>query len=126
MRPDLRSRAATTRRSRTREAQYCTTISFVSGDSINGPLHTNDAFAICGQPTFGRTSADTIEVSATSPGWFSIMQARAAAPTFTGTYVTSAAGPDPAAEQRAARQRSPNRAYKFNGQIHICAQRQRA
>ncbi len=28
--------------------EYCDKISFVSADTINGPVHTNDAFAICG------------------------------------------------------------------------------
>jgi hypothetical protein len=45
----------------------CTEIQFVSGDTINGPLHTNDDILICGSPTFGRTSADGIEVSGS--GW---------------------------------------------------------
>jgi hypothetical protein len=39
----------------------CTTIDFVSGDNINGPLHSEDWLAVCGSPTFGRTSADSIE-----------------------------------------------------------------
>ena len=44
--------------------QFCSKIAFISGDAVNGPLHTNDALGICGSPTFGRTSADSIEVSA--------------------------------------------------------------
>ncbi len=36
-------------------------ISFVTGDAINGPLHSEDTLAICGNPVFGRTSADQIE-----------------------------------------------------------------
>jgi type II secretory pathway pseudopilin PulG len=51
---------------------YCDTISFVEGDNIKGPMHTNDAFVICGRPTLGRTSADPVEVSYPNPpGWFS-------------------------------------------------------
>ena len=49
---------------------YCNKISFISGDVINGPLHTNDALDVCGNPTFGRNSLDMIEVSATAPGWY--------------------------------------------------------
>jgi len=45
----------------------CNEIQFVGGDAINGPLHTNDDILICGSPTFGRTSADSIEVSGS--GW---------------------------------------------------------
>jgi hypothetical protein len=38
-------------------SSYCTDINFVSGDSINGPLHSNDAFLVCGTPAFnGETS----------------------------------------------------------------------
>lgn len=51
---------------------YCDTISFVRGDNIKGPMHTNDAFVICENPTLGRNSQDPIEVSyPKSPGWFS-------------------------------------------------------
>jgi hypothetical protein len=45
----------------------CSEIQFVAGDTIRGPLHTNDDILICGAPTFGRTAADSIEVSGT--GW---------------------------------------------------------
>ncbi|HEY1737797.1 MAG TPA: prepilin-type N-terminal cleavage/methylation domain-containing protein [Acidimicrobiia bacterium] len=35
----------------------CQNIQFISGDTINGPLHTNDAFMVCGNPHFnGDTS----------------------------------------------------------------------
>lgn len=57
--------------STTSEAKYCDTISFVKEDNIKGPMHTNDAFVICGSPTLGRSAQDPIEVSyPTSPGWF--------------------------------------------------------
>ncbi len=46
---------------------HCTEIQFVSGDTIEGPLHTNDDILVCGSPTFGRTSQDSIEVSGS--GW---------------------------------------------------------
>ncbi len=45
----------------------CTEIQFVSGDTIRGPLHTNDDILICGAPTFGRNAQDSIEVSGS--GW---------------------------------------------------------
>jgi hypothetical protein len=45
----------------------CKEIQFVSGDGINGPLHSNDSLLICGTPTFGRDAADKVEV-ATQPG----------------------------------------------------------
>ena len=35
----------------------CTEITFISRDTINGPMHTNDAFRVCGSPSFaGKTS----------------------------------------------------------------------
>ena len=36
---------------------YCSDINFVDADKLNGPLHTNDAFLVCGTPQFlGDTS----------------------------------------------------------------------
>ncbi|WP_134766830.1 hypothetical protein [Nocardioides sp. 1609] len=35
---------------------YCTTINFVTGDVINGPMHTNDAFQVTGSPRFKGTT----------------------------------------------------------------------
>ncbi len=46
----------------------CDVINFISGDELNGPMHTNDDFAICGSPTFGRTASDSIEASGPAPG----------------------------------------------------------
>lgn len=49
---------------------YCTPISFITGDSVNGPMHSNDTFAICGSPVFGRPGFnDAVETSAPSPGY---------------------------------------------------------
>jgi Tfp pilus assembly protein PilX len=42
----------------------CTEIQFITGDSVNGPLHSNDSILICNTPAFGRTTnnrADNIE-----------------------------------------------------------------
>jgi Tfp pilus assembly protein PilX len=68
---------------------YCDQIVFVTGDAIDGPLHTNDALQICGQPSFGRNSTDVIEVSAPPTGWY----ARCGGgddPNFIGPFVTNA------------------------------------
>ena len=36
---------------------YCSDITFISADTLNGPMHTNDAFMVCGTPRFnGDTS----------------------------------------------------------------------
>jgi hypothetical protein len=59
----------------------CTEIQFVSGDYIEGPLHTNDDILVCGTPTFGRTPQDSIEVSGS--GW---RQNCSGAPRIQGTW----------------------------------------
>jgi hypothetical protein len=40
----------------------CEDQSFVDGDVVAGPMHTNDRFQTCGQPTFGSTANDAIEI----------------------------------------------------------------
>ena len=38
-------------------ASRCTEINFITADQVNGPLHSNDSFLVCGQPHFnGNTS----------------------------------------------------------------------
>ncbi|MGD0197329.1 MAG: hypothetical protein ABSC56_05410 [Solirubrobacteraceae bacterium] len=44
-----------------RSATTCPPIYFASGDSVNGPMHSNDDVAVCGAPTFGRQASDAIE-----------------------------------------------------------------
>jgi hypothetical protein len=71
-------------------SQKCTEINFVSGDQIKGPLHTNDDLLICGTPKFGRTAADSIEVSAPLPGWQGNPNCSGNSPSFVGPFVTTA------------------------------------
>ncbi len=59
----------------------CTEIQFVSADHIDGPLHTNDDILVCGTPTFGRTTQDSIEVSGS--GW---RQGCSGSPNILGTW----------------------------------------
>jgi hypothetical protein len=68
----------------------CTRIVFVSGDDIDGPLHTNDDLLICGSPSFGRSTQDVIEVSAPPQGWQSGGCGGGASPDFVGPFVTNA------------------------------------
>jgi hypothetical protein len=70
--------------------QYCDVISFIDGEQINGPVHTNDALVICGRPTFGRTASDPIEVSSPPKGWFSNCSSWSDQPIFKGTFITNA------------------------------------
>ncbi|HST54478.1 MAG TPA: hypothetical protein VLJ42_01110 [Solirubrobacteraceae bacterium] len=46
----------------------CNTIDFITGDDIQGPMHTEDSAAICGSPIFGRNPADVIEFKGGSFG----------------------------------------------------------
>src|ERR1019366_3723 len=41
----------------------CPPIEFITGDSIKGPLHTEDWLFVCGNPVFGRTRADQIQAA---------------------------------------------------------------
>ena len=68
-------------------SQYCTQISFISADDVNGPMHTNDGMAICGNPAFGRNASDIIEVSSPPQGWYNTCSG---SPNFVGTYQTNA------------------------------------
>ena len=47
----------------------CSEIQFADADAINGPMHTNDDILTCGTPTFGRNSADSIEMTGPAPGF---------------------------------------------------------
>ncbi len=95
---------------------YCDKIAFISGDVINGPMHTNDALNICGSPDFGRSAEDSIEVSATAPGWYSLCNG--SDPDFIGTYQTAAPilTPPPSNAQLATLAQS---GYSFTGQVTI-------
>lgn len=43
-------------------------ISFVTGDTLNGPMYTQDQYLISGSPTLGRTTADKIMSAAPGTG----------------------------------------------------------
>jgi hypothetical protein len=47
----------------------CTKIQFAANDVVAGPLHTNDELLTCDSPRFGRTPADSVEVSGPAPGF---------------------------------------------------------
>jgi Tfp pilus assembly protein PilX len=106
--------------------QYCRTISFVGGDKINGPLHTNDALVICNEPTFGRTASDPIEVSSPPKGWYStgdnVLNAGSNCtgnPKFTGTYRTnSPVLIPPSTNSQLSTIAEPQ--FRFKNQVRIC------
>ena len=95
---------------------YCNKISFVTGDKVNGPLHTNDSLAISGSPDFGRTSADVIEIGGKFPGWYSTGSGN---PDFIGTRITSAAILVPP-ETNSKLKTIAQSTFRYTGQVRIC------
>ncbi|HEX5928974.1 MAG TPA: hypothetical protein VFY48_06240 [Solirubrobacterales bacterium] len=107
------------------EKKYCRVISFVKGDFLNGPVHTNDTFAICETPKFGRTKNDVVEVGALSPGWYSTKNipnsgsSCSGTPNFTGTYrINAPALSPPPTNGELKNIVEPE--FKFKGQVRIC------
>jgi hypothetical protein len=108
--------------------QYCDTISFVSGDNIKGPMHTDDAFVMCNNPVLGRGSQDPIEVSAPTPGWYSTRESFlhsgsncSGNPSFKGTFRAGSANIVPPASNRELEEIvEPN--FHFIGEVSICLQ----
>ena len=99
------------------EQEFCFKISFATGDQIRGPVHTNDAIAINGKPTLGRTSKDMIEVGAESPGWYPTTTG--SEPNFVGTFVMKAPVlVPPASNSQLATIAQP--AFRYTGQVRIC------
>jgi Tfp pilus assembly protein PilX len=72
----------------------CSDITFIGGDGVRGPLHTNDRLLVAGSPVFGRTSNDEIETVAKDgkphpegPAW---EPNGAGSPNFVGKLVSGA------------------------------------
>ncbi|HSK49382.1 MAG TPA: hypothetical protein VK889_02685 [Solirubrobacterales bacterium] len=109
--------------------RYCNVISFIADETIKGPLHTNDAMVVCGDPVFGRNSADSIEVGASPPGWYggndSILGSQASgncpsnAPVFKGTFRTNSAILEPPATNGSL-STVAEPTFRFKGQVRIC------
>jgi type II secretory pathway pseudopilin PulG len=99
--------------------QKCSEIVFKTGDNIKGPIHTNDAFAICGSPTLGRDATDPIEVSAKKPGWYSSSGCTGSKENFKGQFLTEQPilTPPPT---NASLETLTESAFHFKGQVHIC------
>ncbi len=106
---------------------YCDVISFVSKDFINGPMHTNDAFAICGSPTLGGSAADPIEVSGPPKGWFSTWEVNpyhsgctGSDANFKGTLTANSAVLDPPKTNEELNAIADEGGLTFQGQVRIC------
>jgi Tfp pilus assembly protein PilX len=67
---------------------------FVEGESVKGPMHTEDHVGVCGKPTFGRTATDRIEfgqvkTESSETGGYSSegLSCGGANPQFKGTHI---------------------------------------
>ncbi len=111
--------------------EYCDVISFVSGDEIHGPMHTNDTFAICGEPRLGRNAGDPIEISGPPHGsparaWYSTNEIPHSGSSCSGNSkrfegTEEANAPEllpPETNSQLATIVEP--AFKFSGQVRIC------
>jgi hypothetical protein len=99
-------------------SQKCDQIVFVAGDNLKGPVHTNDDFAICNNPTFGRSAADSTEVSAPPTGWLA-GNSCTANPSFVGPLVTNSPILLPKPIQSSDLQTLAGPSYTFTGQTKI-------
>jgi type II secretory pathway pseudopilin PulG len=105
---------------------YCDVIHFITGDFINGPMHTNDAFVICGSPTLGGSAADPVEVSGPPKGWFSDSEIKNTTSYCTGydknfkgtlTANSSVLTPPPTNNELNTIAQTQ---FRFKGQVRIC------
>jgi Tfp pilus assembly protein PilX len=97
---------------------YCETISFITNDAIEGPMHTNDAFAICGSPQFGRNTQDMIEMGGKSPGWYN-SGCSGSSPKFEGTPLAPAPNlVPPESNSKLSSIALPQ--FHYTGQVRIC------
>jgi hypothetical protein len=103
---------------------YCVVISFANGDSINGPMHTNDSFVIRGSPTLGRGAGDPVEVSGPPRGWFAASEVPhsgsgegGSSSNFKGTFTANAPVIKPPPSNSALKSIA---GLKFKGQVRIC------
>ncbi|MFZ1926140.1 MAG: hypothetical protein WAU42_08365 [Solirubrobacteraceae bacterium] len=63
---------------------------FINGESVNGPMHTEDHVGVCGAPVFGRTENDRIEfghASGTDEGYSGEGVCSEVKPVFKGKHV---------------------------------------
>jgi hypothetical protein len=65
-------------------SSLCQDIVFAGADNIKGPFHTNDNILVCGSPTFGRNSDDSIEAS--DPNGYTAGCGGSGTPNFLGTW----------------------------------------
>lgn len=69
---------------------YCQNNFFITGESVYGPMHTEDHAGICGSPVLGRTAIDRIEFGTSyggDEGYSNEGCSSSASPTFRGTHI---------------------------------------
>ncbi len=112
--------------------EYCDVISFVTGDEIKGPMHTNDTFAINGEPQLGRNPGDPIEMSESAHGtpphaWYQTKDipnsgcyyCSGNSNEFKGTEVANAPELKPP-ETNSQLAEIAESTFRFKGQVRIC------
>ncbi len=64
---------------------------FITGESVNGPMHTEDHAGVCGTPVFGRNPSDRVEFRSEGfhdvEGYSSEACGGSAEPTFRGSHI---------------------------------------
>jgi hypothetical protein len=99
---------------RSSRPNWCMRIQFAAADRIDGPFHTeDDSILVCNSPTFGRTSADRIEIVGPAPGHIQ-SGGCGGTPNYLGTRYTPASSLSlPPTNAGLATLADPN--YKFTG-----------
>jgi hypothetical protein len=94
----------------------CDEINFITSDSVNGPLHTNDSILVCGSPNFGNDANDLIELNQVDPGWVDC--GSGSTPDFIGTRVYPG-GILPMPQSNAELEASADSGYVFTGETTL-------
>jgi hypothetical protein len=98
----------------------CGEIQFVTGDSINGPFHSNDDILLCGSPSFGSSDdSDRVEVSGPGQGGNGYRSSCSGSnPNFNPSLISNAATFDAPATNSSLKQLA-DPAYTFTGPTDI-------
>ena len=96
-------------------ASNCGDQQFINGDQINGPVHTNDEFYVCGSPTFGRAGKND-SVEASDPAGY--RQCGGSSPTFNGTTTWGAPNLQMPTTNAALKSYADS-TWIFTGPVHI-------
>ena len=105
---------------------YCKTFDnyFSTGETVKGPLHTEDHAGVCGSPVFGRTGNDRIEFGHSfggDEGYSREACGSAATPTFTGRHILPAEVPslEPPPGDEELEHIAEEGGYTFEGKTEI-------